>query len=390
MRVLTVLDAFRLGGAETLIAQLGRVASEIGLEMRVLSLHGYSDERSTLAPLLEQAGLVPEYLGATRTADIPAFVRLTRLIKRSGVDIVHAHLEMAMTQALPAARLAGVPSVGTFHHVYRPLHGRADARERLAVEVATRSQAAIFVSQASLTSFKDRYRPLKPVPQSWTVVHNGVDLDYFSPTAANGVAAPPSGLALEGTRVVTVLAALRDFKGIIHAVRAWPTVLARHANARLLLVGSGSEEQSLRAEVSRLGIDDSVVFAGMRSDVPDVLRGSEMVVLPSTYGENLPTVLMEAGGCARPVIASDVGGIGDIVADGETGLLVPAGDEQRLASAILRLLDEPQFATQLGLAGRKRMERLFEARIWAANLRSVYERAIEARPAERRARRGSR
>ncbi len=128
----------------------------------------------------------------------------------------------------------------------------------------------------------------------------------------------------------------------------------------------------------------------MRSDIPDVLRGSEMVVLPSIYGENLPTVLMEAGGCARPVIASDVGGIGDIVADGETGLLVPPGEEQRLAGAITRLLDEPQFATQLGLAGRQRMERLFEARIWAANLRSVYERAIESRPAGRRARRGAR
>ncbi len=229
MRVLTVLDAFRLGGAETLIAQLGRVASDVGLEMRVLSLHGYSDEHSTLAPLLEQAGLVPEYLGASRTVDVAAFVRLTQLIKSSGVDIVHAHLEMAMTQALPAARLAGIPSVGTFHHVYRPLHGRAAARERLAVEVATRSQAAIFVSQASLTSFKDRYRPRRPTPRSWTVVHNGVDLDYFSPGAADVVAAPPSGLDLEGKRVVTVLAALRDFKGIIHAVRAWPTVLARHA-----------------------------------------------------------------------------------------------------------------------------------------------------------------
>ncbi len=387
MRVLTVLDAFRLGGAETLIAQLGRVAGDVGLEVRVLSMHGYSAERSTLAPLLADAGLVPEYLGAERTVDPRAFARLVRLIRRSDVDIVHAHLEMAMTLALPAARLAGVPAVGTFHHVYRPLHGRAAGRERLAVEVATRSQGAIFVSQASLDSFKDQYRPRGPVPTSWSVVHNGVDLDYFTPAPDGALAALPEDLGLDGKRIVTVLAALRDFKGIIHAVRAWPSVVAKHPDACLLLVGSGNEEAALRAEVGALGLGGSVVFAGMRSDIPEVLRGSEMVVLPSIYGENLPTVLMEAGGCGRPVIASDVGGISDIVADGETGLLVQPGDSAGIAEAMLRLLDDPDLGSKLGAAGRERMERLFEARIWAANLRSLYERVIEQRRTGRRARR---
>ena len=375
MRVLTVLDAFRLGGAETLIAQLGRVAADAGLKVDVLSLHGPSPEHSRLAPLLEEAGLEPHYLGAKRTVDPAAFARLVRYIRRSQADVVHAHLEMAMTMALPAAALAGKPGVGTFHHVHRPLTGRASARERLAVEVATRSKAAIFVSQASLKSFADRYRAGRAVPDSWTVVHNGVDLDYFTAGPAAYTGQLPPDLGLDGFRVVTVLAALRDFKGIIHAVRAWPTVADKHPDARLLLVGSGSEEDRLRAEVGALELSDSVVFAGMRSDVPAVLRGSEMVVLPSIYGENLPTVLMEAGGCRRPVIASDVGGISDIVADGETGLLVPPGDEAGLTAAMLKLLDDPRLGERLGAAGRQRMERLFDARLWAANLRRVYEQA---------------
>ncbi len=373
MRVLTVLDAFRLGGAETLIAQLGRVAADAGLELDVLSLHPHSEERSRLAPLLEEAGLEPHYLGANRTVDLRAFARLVRYIRRTKPDVVHAHLEMAMTMALPAATLAGRPAVGTFHHVHRPLTGRANARERLAVEVATRSKAAIFVSQASLKSFADRYRAGRAVPDSWTVVHNGIDLDYFTPGPAEHAGRLPADLGLDGFRIVTVLAALRDFKGIIHAIRAWPTVAERHPDARLLLVGSGSEEGQLRAEVAELQLSESVVFAGMRSDIPDVLRGSEMVVLPSIYGENLPTVLMEAGGCRRPVIASDVGGISDIVADGETGLLVPPGDDAGLSAAMLKLLDDPQLGERLGAAGRQRMERLFDARLWARKLRQVYE-----------------
>jgi glycosyltransferase involved in cell wall biosynthesis len=260
LRVLTVVDAFRLGGAETLIAQLGRVAAEADLELQVLSILGRGPDRSALEPLLRDVGLEPQYLGVTRTLDPTAVPRLVSFIRRSGADVVHAHLEMAMTLALPAAALAGRPGVGTFHHVHRPLSGRAALRERLAVEVATRSKAAIFVSQASLTSFADRYRPGRRVPKSWTVVHNGIDLDYFSPPTEASPSLPadlglPSDLGLSGSerRVVTLLAALRDFKGITHAIRAWPDVLARVPEARLLLVGSGSEEASLRSQVADPG-----------------------------------------------------------------------------------------------------------------------------------------
>lgn len=380
MRVLTLVDAYRLGGAETLIAQLGRVAAAADIELSVLSLHAPSDERSKLAPLLREAGLEPRYLGVKRTLDPRSFARLVSFIKSEEVDVVHTHLEMATTLGVPAAALAGTPSVSTFHHVHRPLLGRASARERLAIEISSRSAATIFVSRASLTSFEDRYCHGKPAPASWTVVHNGIDLDYFTPgDPGQSPFRFPAELGLEGHRVVTVLAALRDFKGICHAVDAWPAVLARHRDARLLLVGSGPMEASLRAQVAAAQLGDSVVFAGMRSDIPDLLRASEVVLLPSIYGENLPTVLMEAGACARPVVASDVGGISDIVEHQKTGLLVPPGDSSAVASALLRLLSQPDLAAQMGRAARQRMERLFDAHVWARALRSVYQEAISDR-----------
>lgn len=385
VRVLTVVDALRLGGAETLIAQLARVSSSADIDLSVLSLHGHSEEHSKLAPLLQRAGVEPQYLGVRRTLDPSAFLRLVELMRRTRPDVVHAHLEMAMTMALPAAALAGIPAVGTFHHVHRPLSGRALARERLALEVATRSNATIFVSQASLASFADRYRRNKPVPASWRVVHNGVDLDYFCPPLSMGESpAWPSDLDVGAGRAVTVLAALRDFKGIINAVDAWPHVAARFPGVKLLLVGSGTEEQSLRSRVDELGLTGSVVFAGMRSDIPQILRASEIVLLPSIYGENLPTVLMEAAGCGRPVVASDVGGISDIVADGKTGLLVPPGDPAAIATALTTLLGDPGRGSALGAAGRQRMERLFDARLWARSLRTVYEGAAAAKQHSRR------
>ncbi|MCJ8505907.1 glycosyltransferase family 4 protein [Kocuria flava] len=389
MRVLTVIDALRLGGAESLVVQLARVCSDVDVELSVLSLHEDRPEYSRLAPQLREAGVEPGYLGARRTLDPLAFRRLVEHIRRTKPDVVHAHLEMAMTMAVPAAALAGVPVVCTFHHVHGPhhRHGRPSrrdrVRERLALEVATRGDATLFVSRASLTSFADRYRAGRPVPASWRVVHNGVDLDHFSP--GDGDAPLPPDLGAGVARVVTVLARRDDVKGIVHAIEAWPAVLAVAPDVKLLLVGGpGSAEEALRRKVGELHLAGSVLFAGMRSDITDILRSSEAVLLPSVHGENLPTVLMEAGGCGRPVVASDVGGIGDIVVDGETGFLVPPGDPEAIARAVTRLLEEPHLAAALGAAGRQRMERLFDARVWARSLRSVYEEVASSTQRTRR------
>lgn len=398
MRVLKVVDALRFGGAESLIVQLVRVSAETDLEVSVVALQGHRPEHVEMSAVLQDAGVKPKFLETRRTLDMRAFLRLVELIKDTKPDVVHAHLEMAVTMALPAAALAGVPAVATFHHL-QGTEGRASAepallrlgtralwRERLALEVATRSQAAIFVSQASLESFTGRYRAGKPIPASWKVLHNGADLDHFTPMDGIGAATNlPPDLRLGSARVVTVAAGLRDDKGIIHAVEAWPGVVARFTDAKLLLAGSGPEEPSLRSRVSELGLDDSVVFAGLRNDVAQILQASEVVLLPSLFGENLPTVLIEAGGCGRPVVASDVGGVKDIVVDGETGLLIPPGDPGAIEHALTTLLGDPALGSELGAAGRRRMERLFDARQWARSLRTVYEEAVTGFHGSRRA-----
>lgn len=387
MRVLKVVDALRFGGAESLIVQLARVADHADLEVSVLALQGDRPEHLDMVPSLQDAGVEPHVLGVRRTLDAPAFLRLVKFIKDTKPDVVHAHLEMAMTLALPAAALAGVPAVATFHNMQAPLSGRAGRREQLALEVATRSQATIFVSQSSLDSFAARYRSGKPVPPSWKVVHNGADLDVFTPADSNGAPAMlPPDLGIDGSRVVTVPAGLREYKGLHHTIEAWPGVVAKIPDAKLLLVGSGPEEQNLRARVNELGLTESVVFAGLRNDIPEIMRASDLVLLASIYGENLPTVVIEAGGCARPVVASDVGGVSDIVVDGETGLLVPPADPAAITRALLTVLDDPDLGARLGRAGRERVERLFDARGWARSLRSVYEQAIaDKRPSDRSA-----
>ncbi len=377
MRVLVIIDALRLGGAETLVAQQARFASAAGYSLSVLALSPPSPERSALAGVLEDVGLEPVYLGARRTVDVPAFLRLVRLIRESRCDVVHAHLESAITLGVPAAALAGIPAVGTFHQLASPLQGRAAARERLAVNVATRSRATIFVSEASRESFAAVYRPKRSVPSSWRVVHNGVDLDHYAPGRPAPDDLRAAGL-LDG-QVVTILAALREPKGIRYAVQAWPAVVSRHPHARLLIVGTGSEEQTLRDQVAECGVEDSVFFLGLRHDVADIFNASDVVLLPSLV-DNLPTVLMEAGGCGRPVVASDTGGIPDIVENGRNGILVPPHSSHPIGDAVNRLLDDPTLRAKMGQAGRQRMLEDFDARQWVQNLRRVYEEAMSGGP----------
>jgi glycosyltransferase involved in cell wall biosynthesis len=376
VRVLTLVDAFRLGGAETLIAMLGRVANTAGFEMEVLSLLPPGDDRSKLAPLLLESGLTPRYLGITRTLDPRAPRALAKAIRESGADVVHSHLEMAITLGVPAAALAGRKAVSTFHHVHRALPGRAAWREKLAVEVASRGYQTIFVSEASRISFAEKYRPSGSIPQNWTVIHNGVDLAHFSP----GESVMPPEFGITGHPVVTVLAAHRDFKGITHAVDAWPLVRATRPDARMLLVGTGNETENLRRQVTAAGLDGDIVFAGARADVADILRASDIVLLPSTYGENLPTVLIEAAGCAKPVIASSIGGIPDIIDEGVTGLMTPPGDANAIAGALLTLLNDPERRLAMGAAGRVHVEKHFDAINWARQLRALYEEAASGRP----------
>ncbi|SDH06387.1 glycosyltransferase family 4 protein [Pseudonocardia oroxyli] len=376
MRVLTLVDAFRMGGAETLLAPLATAARREGIELEVVSLMDESVASTKTLEVLDQAGVRPRMLRVKRLLDPTAIPQIVAEIRRSRCDVVHSHLEMANTLAVPAARLARTPVVCTFHHVAVPtIQGQA-RRERLAVNVATRADRTIFVSTAQLDSWHAMYRR-GPVPDNWTVVHNGVDLDLYAPD----VPQPDIRTELTGGRatdgpVVVLPAAFRDFKGIPVAIEAWPLVQERCPDAVLSLVGGGEMEEEIRDRIARLGLEKSVVLAGVRSDMPAVYRSADLVLLPSIHGENLPTVLIEAAASGRAVAASRVGGIPDIVDHRETGLLFERDDPAALAAAVIELLEDADLRERLGTAGVAQARTKFSADAWVRNLRRVYEAAL--------------
>jgi glycosyltransferase involved in cell wall biosynthesis len=376
VRVLTLIDAFRMGGAETLLAPLASACAGAGIEMDMVGLSPPALNSEKTLAVLREAGVRPRSLNVRRLLDAGALPSVVREIRRSRCDVVHAHLEMSMTLAVPAARLARRPVVCTFHHVARPLAGRAAKREKLAVEAASRSSRALFVSEASRASFQQIYRP-KATPRNWAVVHNGIDLSHYSPGPADrGVR---SQLGAGSGPLVVLPAAFRDFKGIPVAIEGWSLLHRKFPNAVLALVGGGELEGELRRSVETAGLSGSVTFAGIRTDMRDVYRAADLVLLPSTHGENLPTVLIEAAGCGRAVAASRVGGVVDIVQDGETGLLFSKGDAGDLARTVGRLLADASMRERLGNAAVHRAREMFSAEAWVGRLGSIYHSAVDKR-----------
>jgi len=376
IKALVLIDAFRMGGAETLLAPMIVASRDTDVEMDVVSISPADWNSEKTMTILAEAGIVTRSLGIRRLLDPVALPRLVNTIRKGRYDIVHAHLEMAMTLAVPAAKLVARPAVCTFHHVQRPLEGRAAKRERLAVEAATRSRRALFVSEASRQSFVDTYRPGR-MPPNWEVMHNGIDISNYAPGDADPRLHSELAGGTEGP-VVVVPAAFRDFKGIPVAIKAWPSVRQKFPDAVLALAGGGELEGELRQLVADLELGDAVVFAGVRTDMPAVYRAADVVLLPSTHGENLPTVLIEASATGCAIAASRVGGIPDIL--GETGLLFEAGSTEGLADAVCTLLKDPELRRRLGTAAGERARTEFSATAWLGRLRTTYLEAMGARP----------
>lgn len=366
MRVFVVIDSFSFGGAENLLAVLAGAAPSAGLELQVMSLAPRSQGRNSFQPLIEQAGLSTGFLDVPRLAYPPAIPRIAREIRASGCDVVHAHLGYSAILAPIAARLAGRPCVSTLHHVPGEVSVRDHVKEWMSVTVSGRLGNLVFVSQASREAFANRFSER---PERWRTVYNGVDLAKFSPGAASWPAKLP---IRPGTPVVTIVAALRRPKGHRVAVEAWRSVVDRVPDATLLIVGDGDQRRPLERQVDRLGLGANVVFAGASTRIPDLLRASTLVALPSLT-EALPTSLIEAAACGKAVVAANVGGVPEVVDDGKTGLLVEPQDVEGFADAVTTLLVDEVRRAEMERAARRAAEQRFDMHAWAAQLRDLYE-----------------
>jgi len=286
--------------------------------------------------------------------DVVALLILLWHIRREKPDIVHTHTSKAGILGRLAARITGVPHiVHTPHgHVFHGHFGRIASAVFLAIE---RYFTRFTEKVVALTAGEQRdYVDLALAKeQDIPVIHSGVDVGEF---AAEGfdAAAKMHALGLDPRkRHVGFVGWLLPVKGPGYLLNAMTAVWQEHPDAELVFVGKGDLEGPLRAQASFAGCDGRVKFLGWRDDIPEIMSLFDVFVLPS-LNEGMGRVLVEAMAAGRPVVASRVGGIPDLVRHGETGLLVAPRDDEALAASISLLLSNPRTAERMGERGRLR------------------------------------
>jgi glycosyltransferase involved in cell wall biosynthesis len=273
-------------------------------------------------------------------------------IRRQRPDIVHTHTSKAGILGRLAARLAGVPHiVHTPHgHVFYGHFGRIASGLFLAIE---RWFARFTEKTVALTpSERQDYIDLDVGrPEDILTIHSGVDVECFGAGCADA-AAKKASLGLDPARQHVGFAGwLLPIKGPMHLLNAMGPVWEDHPDVTLVLVGKGEMEAELRQKAGRRVADGRVKFLGWRDDLHEIMPLFDVFVLPS-LNEGMGRVLVEAMAAGRPIVASRVGGIPDLVRHGETGLLAAPRDEVKLAESISFLLSNPDQAERMGAMGR--------------------------------------
>jgi glycosyltransferase involved in cell wall biosynthesis len=231
----------------------------------------------------------------------------------------------------------------------------------------------IAVSRAIQVKIAEEGRRGAPV----SLIYNGVDMQRYNHQQPCCTLHEDYSIPAEAP-IVGVVARLEAEKGHRTLIDAWPEVLTRVPDARLLIVGEGSERDSLEAQVDLLDISERVIFTGRREDVPAVTAALDVSVLPS-YREAQGLSVLEAMALSRPVVASAVGGIPEMVEDGVTGLLVPPHDCYALAAAIIRLLTDHPYADMLARAGHELVHERFCIELMVQAVCDIYDAAAVKR-----------
>jgi glycosyltransferase involved in cell wall biosynthesis len=304
--------------------------------------------------------------------DAIAVGAVTAYLARLRADVVHNHMyraEVVGTQAawlLSAAGRRRPLVVGTVHSS----RVRAEADRDLIRRLTPRMDHLIAVSRAIVRKIEDEGRVGAPI----SLIYNGVDLARYS--AQEACCTLHSEYAIPaGAPIVGVVARLEPEKGHPTLLEAWPAVLEAVPNAHLLIVGEGSQQALLEAQVAELDIDASVTFTGRRDDVPAVTAALDVAALPS-YREAQGLSILEAMALSRPVVASAVGGIPEMIEHGRTGLLVPPHDAQALSASLVRLLTDHPYADTLARAGHDLVHERFCVELMVRAVESIYDEAV--------------
>ncbi len=362
--VMQLIASLGRGGAERVVVDLALHLDRDKYQVVVVYLQGDGE----LRPELRDAGIEVIRLPDRAKVDPRTCWAVYQLLKQRGIDILHAHIPRPAFWGLMAARAARVPiRIFTEHNVQlysSPLTCFYPAIVRLATDI-------ICVSDRARDSIQRRY---PKIDDKLVTIRNGIRVDRV--TSHQDTRAIREELSLrEDAPVICHIANMYARKAQDQLLQAFSLTKRSVPNSKLLMVGGGPLEIELRSLAKALRIDNDVIFAGVRSDVPELLAAADVFAL-SSHHEGLPITILEAMAAGLPVVTTDVGGCAEAVQDGITGLVVPPNSPKLLAKAVMRILGDPSMGGRMGAAGRDRVVKHFSVDRFVEQHEQFYENAL--------------
>ncbi len=341
------------GGAELHVTTLMPNLDRSRFDAAVVCIGNETEFVGDLAP----SGTRAVALHRNKRQMIGALRDLMREMRAFKPDVVITRGYNAETLGRIAAWLTHVPHNVVWVHNHGDIEPRGALR-RFADRVLDRVTSAYFgVARAQIDYMVN---DLKYAPDKIHIIYNGVDPDGFQWTDERGTV---SDLGIgESDKVVGIFAWLRPEKDHENFLRAARLVVDRVPTAKFLVVGDGPMRPKIESLVRELDLADCVILTGARSDVPDLLRATDVFVLSSSTVECFPMSLLEAMAAGRPAVCTAVGGVPEMIEEAATGYLVPPRDPDVLADRLVRILSDSELARQMGHAARARIESLFSLR----------------------------
>lgn len=383
VKVLRVITRLNIGGPAQhvifLTAYLDGQKWDSGLVTGLVDPH-----EGDMSDLAVAHGIVPVVIdtlrnGAGIVADLRSFVRLYHLFRRERPSIVHLHLFKARMLGGLAARLAGVPVVvetlhGTLFAQY--FHSALSWLLLWAERFLGRLVDAIITVSEEVAREVVRLRVATPAKVH--VIPLGLELERFREILMGGGALRDELRVPTSAPLVGFVGRLVPIKGCGYFVDAAAQILRAVPKARFVIIGDGPQRLALEAQVSRFGLKERVRFLGWRRDLEHLYPDLDVVVL-SSVNEGTPVSVIEAMAAGRPVVATRVGGVPDVIEDGVNGLLVPPKDASALADAVVSLLREPARGQQLGSAARQAVYPRFSIVRLVQDIEALYLTLLEHR-----------
>ena len=371
MRVCHVAMGDLWAGAEVQLLSLMRYLARLpGFECSVILFN-----EGRLAEELRKLPVSLTVISEQTFSPMGIAYRLAKALRKIRPDVIHTHKYKDSFIGTLVARSLGIPYVvRVVHGLPEPFMGLRNAK-MVAYTAADRLMTGWFVDRVVAVS-SDIEKVLIGMYGSNRVscIHNGIDLEAVRVTTSREAFRRKWHIP-EDAVVIGTVGRLVPVKGHAILLDATRILQASIGNVALVLVGDGPLRKDLEANAKRLGLEKSVIFAGQQDQSYDFMNMMDVFVLPSLH-EGIPMVVLEALALQRPVVATRVGGIPEVIEHGQTGFLAEPSDASSLARLLQRLVEDLPMAVSIGKAGRTRVEEKFTARTMAGKTAELYEQVL--------------